>query len=68
MALRQKSVWLNRCGFALIGAAVCKLFLYDVWQLPLGVRVLILLGVSVVLIALSFMYQHFLANKKQQEK
>lgn len=66
VALRQKSVWLNRCGFALIGAAVCKLFLYDVWQLPLGVRVLILLGVAVVLIALSFMYQHFLANKKQQ--
>lgn len=68
VALRQKSVWLNRCGLVLIGAAVCKLFLYDVWQLPLGVRVLILLGVSVVLIALSFMYQHFLANKKQQEK
>lgn len=68
VALRQKSVWLNRCGFALIGAAVCKLFLYDVWQLPLGARVLILLGVAVVLIALSFMYQHFLANKKQQEK
>lgn len=66
VALRQKSVWLNRCGLGLIGAAVCKLFLYDVWQLPLGVRVLILLGVSVVLIALSFMYQHFWANKKQQ--
>lgn len=66
VALRQKSVWLNRCGLVLIGAAVCKLFLYDVWQLPLGVRVLILLGVSVVLIALSFMYQHFWANKKQQ--
>lgn len=66
VALRQKSVWLNRCGFALIGAAVCKLFLYDVWQLPLGARVLILLGVAVVLIALSFMYQHFWANKKQQ--
>lgn len=66
VALRQKSVWLNRCGLALIGAAVCKLFLYDVWKLPLGVRVLILLGVSVVLIALSFMYQHFWANKKQQ--
>ncbi|MDY2940164.1 MAG: hypothetical protein SOT02_04305 [Elusimicrobiaceae bacterium] len=42
------------------------MFLYDVWQLPLGVRVLILLGVAVVLIALSFMYQHFWANKKQQ--
>ena len=66
VALRQKSVWLNRCGLVLIGAAVCKLFLYDVWQLPLGVRVLILLGVAVVLIALSFMYQHFWANKKQQ--
>lgn len=67
VALRQKSVWLNRCGLVLIGAAVCKLFLYDVWQLPLGVRVLILLGVAVVLIALSFMYQHFWANKKQQD-
>lgn len=66
VALRQKSVWLNRCGLVLIGAAVCKLFLYDVWQLPLGVRVLILLGVAVVLIALSFMYQHFWADKKQQ--
>ena len=66
VALPQKSVWLNRCGLVLIGAAVCKLFLYDVWQLPLGVRVLILLGVAVVLIALSFMYQHFWANKKQQ--
>lgn len=68
VALRQKSVWLNRCGLVLIGAAVCKLFLYDVWQLPLGARVLILLGVAVVLIALSFMYQHFWANKKQQAK
>ena len=67
VALRQKSVWLNRCGLVLIGAAVCKLFLYDVWQLPLGVRVLILLGVAVVLISLSFMYQHFWANKKQQD-
>lgn len=64
LALRSKSVWLHRSGLTLVGASVAKLFLHDVWRLPLGMRILVLLGVAVVLVALSFMYQYVRAAKK----
>ncbi len=64
LALHSKSVWLHRSGLVLVGVSVAKLFLHDVWRLPLGMRILVLLGVAVVLVALSFMYQHVRAAKK----
>lgn len=56
-ALKQKSSWLTKSGLVLIGLALAKLFLCDVWKLSLGARIITLIGVALVLLAMSFLYQ-----------
>lgn len=56
-ALKQKSAWLTKSGLILIGLALAKLFLCDVWKLSLGARIITLIGVALVLLAMSFLYQ-----------
>ena len=57
LALKQKGTWLTKSGFVLIGLALAKLFLCDVWKLSLGARIITLIGVALVLLAMSFLYQ-----------
>ena len=56
-ALKQKGNWLTKSGLILIGVALAKLFLCDVWKLSLGARIITLIGVALVLLAMSFLYQ-----------
>lgn len=56
-ALKQKGAWLTKSGLVLIGLALAKLFLCDVWKLSLGARIITLIGVALVLLAMSFLYQ-----------
>lgn len=57
LALKQKGAWLTKSGLILIGLALAKLFLCDVWKLSLGARIITLIGVALVLLAMSFLYQ-----------
>lgn len=65
-ALKQKGTWLTKSGLILIGAALAKLFLCDVWKLSLGTRIITLIGVALVLLAMSFLYQQVRLKIKQQ--
>jgi uncharacterized membrane protein len=50
-------------GIALVSIALAKLFLSDVWMLSTPYRIVVFLGMAVILIAGSFLYQA-LAGKK----
>ena len=65
-ALKQKGTWLTKSGLILIGIALAKLFLCDVWKLSLGARIITLIGVALVLLAMSFLYQQVRLKIKQQ--
>ena len=65
-ALKQKGTWLTKSGLILIGVALAKLFLCDVWKLSLGARIITLIGVALVLLAMSFLYQQVRLKIKQQ--
>lgn len=64
-ALKQKGTWLTKSGLILIGVALAKLFLCDVWKLSLGARIITLIGVALVLLAMSFLYQQVRLKIKQ---
>ena len=65
-ALKQKGTGLTKSGLILIGVALAKLFLCDVWKLSLGARIITLIGVALVLLAMSFLYQQVRLKIKQQ--
>lgn len=65
-ALKQKGTWLTKSGLILIGVALAKLFLCDVWKLSLGARIITRIGVALVLLAMSFLYQQVRLKIKQQ--
>jgi hypothetical protein len=46
----------RRLGLAVFGAAVLKLAAWDVWRLPPGYRIPVLLGVGALLLAASYLY------------
>lgn len=51
--------WLHKTGLGLVGAALLKLFLCDIWKLSTGARVVVLVSVAVILMTVSFVYQRF---------
>ena len=52
-------------GIGLVGVALAKLFLSDVWMLSTAYRVVIFIGMAVILIAGSFFYQALTAMLKK---
>ena len=54
-------------GLVLVGIALSKLFLSDIWQVPAGTRILLLIAVACVMIAISFLYQQ-LSKQPRTEK
>lgn len=46
-------------GLVLIGLALLKLFVLDIWILKLEIRILVLICVSIILILLPFIYQKY---------
>ncbi len=53
---------LLKVGIGLISLSVIKLFLFDIWQLTSLLRIIVLIGVAVIMLAISFIYQ---IKKKQ---
>jgi len=55
----------THAGIALVGIAVLKLFVSDVWQLSTLYRVIVFIAMAVILIAGSFLYQSFSARQNK---
>ena len=55
----RKMLWLLQVGIGLIGFAVLKLFVSDIWQLSAGLRITVLIGVAFIMLGISFIYQQF---------
>lgn len=53
-----------RIGIGLISLALLKLFLSDIWMLSAGLRIIVLIGVAIILLAVSFIYQQFQKMKE----
>jgi len=64
LALGDAKSWLHKAGLGLVAAALAKLFLSDVWKLETSSRIIVLIGVAVILMAVSFAYQQFRASKR----
>ena len=54
------------CGMGLLVFTVAKLFLHDLWRLGGIYRIGSLIGLAVVLIVVSFIYQRFLSQPRAQ--
>jgi len=55
----QNLRWLRWGALLLLCAAVVKAFAYDVWQLGLAYRTLSFIGLGVLLLVISFVYQRY---------
>jgi len=55
----QNLPWLRWGALLLLCAAIVKAFAYDVWQLGLAYRTLSFIGLGVLLLAISFVYQRY---------
>ena len=51
--------WVRWDALLLLSAAVVKAFAFDVWQLGLGYRTLSFIGLGVLLLIISFVYQRY---------
>ena len=61
IGMRQKTKWVRYSGLALLLVTLAKLFLHDIANLDPLYRIGAFLGVAVILIVASFVYQRFLA-------
>ena len=63
IGVNRKIVPARYAGFGLLTTTMLKLFLHDLWRLGGLYRVGALIGLAVVLIVVSFVYQRFVVNK-----
>ena len=61
---KKKSHYTLKVGIGLISLAVLKLFIFDIWQLSSSLRIVVLIGVAVIMLTVSFVYQQFKGKKK----
>jgi uncharacterized membrane protein len=54
----QESEFLRWAALALIAATAIKVFAYDVWRLDRGYRIVVFIGLGVLCLAVSFLYQN----------
>ena len=64
--MRQKTRWVRYAGVALLVATLAKLFLHDLGNLNQLYRIGAFIGVAVILIVASFVYQRFLVPKVEK--
>ncbi|HXM32862.1 MAG TPA: DUF2339 domain-containing protein [Chthoniobacterales bacterium] len=64
--MRQKTSWVRYAGVALLVATLAKLFLHDLGNLNQLYRIGAFIGVAVILIVASFVYQRFLVPKTEK--
>ena len=69
IGLRARNAATRYAGMALLGVTLLKLFLHDLWNLGGLCRVGSLVGLAIVLLVVSLIYQRFLAtNAGKKEK
>ncbi len=68
LGIRNKAVPPRWAGLGLLTATMLKLFLHDLWRLGGLYRVGSLIGLAVVLILVSFIYQRFLSGTVSGEE
>jgi uncharacterized membrane protein len=66
IGMRQQTRWVRYSGVALLLATLAKLFLHDLSSLSPLYRIGAFIGVAVVLIVASFVYQRFLVPKGEK--
>jgi uncharacterized membrane protein len=63
IGMRQKTRWVRYAGVALLGVTLLKLLLHDLENLGQLYRIGAFIGVAVILIVASFVYQRFLVPR-----
>jgi uncharacterized membrane protein len=66
IGMRQKTRWVRYSGVALLVITLAKLFLHDLNSLSQLYRIGAFIGVAVILIVASFVYQRFLVPKVEK--
>jgi uncharacterized membrane protein len=66
IGMRQKTRWVRYSGVALLVATLAKLFLHDLSSLSQLYRIGAFIGVAIILIVASFVYQRFLLPKVEK--
>ena len=65
IGMRQKTGWVRYSGVALLVGTLAKLFLHDLNSLDKLYRIGAFIGVAIILIVASFVYQRFLVPKDE---
>lgn len=65
IGMRQKTRWVRYSGLALLVATLAKLFLHDLGNLGPLYRIGAFMGIAIILIVASFVYQRFLVPKAE---
>ncbi|MEY2495766.1 MAG: hypothetical protein QOJ45_2258 [Verrucomicrobiota bacterium] len=65
IGMRQKTRWVRYSGVALLVITLAKLFLHDLNSLDKLYRIGAFIGVAIILIVASFVYQRFLVPKQR---
>jgi uncharacterized membrane protein len=66
IGMRQKTRWVRYSGMALLVVTLAKLFLHDLGNLNQLYRIGAFIGVAIILIVASFVYQRFLVPKVEK--
>jgi uncharacterized membrane protein len=66
IGMRQKTRWVRYSGLALLVVTLAKLFLHDLVNLGPLYRIGAFIGIAIILIVASFVYQRFLVPKAEQ--
>jgi uncharacterized membrane protein len=64
--MKQKTGWVRYAGVALLLVTLGKLFLHDLGNLSQLYRIGAFIGVAIILIVASFVYQRFLVPKSEE--
>ncbi len=68
IGMRQKTKWVRYAGMGLLVVTLAKLFLHDFANLGPLYRIGAFIGVAIILIVASFVYQRFLAPSVKTEE
>ena len=66
IGMRQKTRWVRYSGLALLVITLAKLFLHDLLNLGPLYRIGAFIGLAIILIVASFVYQRFLVPKNEE--
>jgi uncharacterized membrane protein len=66
IGMRQKTRWVRYAGIALLAVTLVKLLLHDLGNLGQLYRIGAFIGVAIILIVASFVYQRFLVPKEKK--